>query len=150
MKKIIHTSFLILMLLAVFLPVTNAQVSSDIRVSTPKINNVTGSKILLPGANTQSNQGQILQSQFLPNLTKFVIGLTGALSLLFVIVGAIQMLTAFGDDDGLGKGKKTITWALVGVVISLLSYAIVQVVSSINLGLPPKTAPTTTQTPKTP
>lgn len=118
-----------------------------VTVTTPKINPVTDNgTIYLPGANTGSNQGQVLQSQFLPSITKFVIGLTGALSLLFVIVGAIQMLTAFGNDEGLGTGKKTITWALVGLVISLLSFAIVQVISSINLDIPQKDTGNNAQT----
>ena len=114
------------------LPLAKAD-ESKLRVATPKINPVQGGVIYLPGANTGSNQGQVLQSQFLPSVTKFVIGVTGGLSFLFVIVGALQILTAFGNDDSLATGKKTITWALVGLVISLLSYAIVQVVSSINL-----------------
>lgn len=127
----------LLFLFATLPLVVKAQVGNP-TVTTPRINSVEGEVIYLPGANTASNQGQILQSQFLPGLTKFVIGLTGALSFLFVIIGAIQMLTAFGNDEGLGAGKKTIAWALIGLVISLLSFAIVQVISSIDLDLAQK------------
>ena len=111
-----------------------AKAQSDLKVATPKINPVEGAggQIYLPGANSGSNQGQLLQKSLLPQVTTLVIGITGALAFLFVIVGGIQILVAYGNEEMLTAGKKTITWALAGLVISILSFAIVQIITSIN------------------
>ncbi len=66
-------------------------------------------------------------------VTQSVIALTGALAVLFIIVGAIQILTAYGKTDKIEAAKKTITWAIVGLLIAILSYAIVSVISAIQL-----------------
>ncbi len=101
----------------------------------PDINpNASGDKpdtILLPGANIPNDEGQGFQKALLPNITKAVIGLTGGLSLLFVIIGSVQILTAYGNDERLVAAKKTLTWAIAGLVIALLSYAVVQIITSI-------------------
>jgi hypothetical protein len=98
------------------------------------------STIMLPGAGV--DQGKALQEQVLPNITNIIISITGGLSLLFVIISGIQILTGFGNDEKIGEAKKTLLWALVGVVISLLSYAIVQIIVSIQIGVPVKTTKT--------
>ncbi len=51
------------------------------------------------------------------------------LGVLFIIIGAISILTSRGDEKGLTAGKQTITWAIVGVVLLILSYAIVNIVA---------------------
>ncbi|MDO8558637.1 MAG: hypothetical protein Q7S09_05690 [bacterium] len=51
------------------------------------------------------------------------------LGVLFIIMGAISILTSRGDEKKLTTGKDTITWAIVGVVLLVLSYAIVNIVA---------------------
>lgn len=89
------------------------------------------STLKLPGAGT--DQGQALQQNVLPAVTNIVIGLTGGLALLFVIFSGIQILTAYGNEEKIGAAKKTLTWALLGLVLSILSYAIVQIIVSIKI-----------------
>ncbi|MBN1494459.1 hypothetical protein JW911_01830 [Candidatus Peregrinibacteria bacterium] len=69
-----------------------------------------------------------LQQSFLPSITMTVIRIAIPLAVVFLIFGAVQFLTAYGSDEKLNIAKKTITWSLVGLVISLLSYAIVQLI----------------------
>lgn len=78
-------------------------------------------------------QEQYLGGVFLPTITNIVIAAAGSGALLFMIIGAIEILTAYGNDDKIANGKKTITYALVGLVIAMLSYAIVTIISSIQL-----------------
>lgn len=90
--------------------------------------------LTLPGATmSTTDAGSALQNSVLPWVTTLIVTIAGGLALLFMIVGGIQMLTAYGNEEKLGEAKKTITWALVGLVISILSYAIVQVIISIRL-----------------
>ncbi|MFC1655772.1 hypothetical protein ACFL3C_02800 [Patescibacteria group bacterium] len=75
-----------------------------------------------------SQVGGYLQEQFLPRVAVTVVTLAVGSSVLFVIIGAIMMLTAYGNEEKVGNAKKTIMLALLGLVISLLSYVIVQLV----------------------
>lgn len=103
-----------------------------------------GEGLLLPHiAKTEKAEVYITQT-LLPNMTKNFIAFAGAAALLFLIIGAIQLLTAYGSDEKISAGKKTITYAIVGLVIALLSYAIVSIVSSVQIAPPAKTgtAPT--------
>lgn len=89
------------------------------------------SDLKIPGAGKED--ARVLQGTVLPTFTNTVIGLAGGLALLFVIISGIQILTAYGNEEAVGKGKKTLTFALIGLVISLLSYAIVQIIISIKV-----------------
>lgn len=59
------------------------------------------------------------------------LGLSAATSVIFIIVGGFQMHLAFGGEEGVGAAKKTITWAIVGLVVSILSLAMIRIVSNI-------------------
>ena len=64
---------------------------------------------------------------------KGFLGISAVTAVVFIIVGGIQMHLAFGNDEGLGKAKKTIIWAIVGLVVSILSVGIVQIISNLPL-----------------
>jgi len=93
---------------------------------------------LLPGTQ-ESVQEQIqadssawLQNTFFSNLIDQLIGWTAALAVIFLIIGGYQYLTAIGNEEQIKQAHKTIIWSLVGVLISLLAFAIVQILVNIN------------------
>ena len=49
-------------------------------------------------------------------------------AVIMLIVGGFRYITAGGNTDQAGKGKNTIVNALIGIVIIVLSYIIVQIV----------------------
>ncbi|MFC1750864.1 hypothetical protein ACFL2V_18890, partial [Pseudomonadota bacterium] len=69
----------------------------------------------------------------LPTITQTVIAAAGGLAILFIIIGGVQLLTAYGSDEKVTNAKKTITFAIVGLLIAILSYAIVSIISAVNL-----------------
>jgi hypothetical protein len=89
----------------------------------PEISTLPGPK----GTNV-SEANQYLKEQFLPNIAMTVIKIAIPLAVVFLIFGAIQFLTSFGSDEKLSLAKKTLAFALAGLIISLLSYAIVQLI----------------------
>ena len=50
---------------------------------------------------------------------------------LFIFYGAFLYFTAYGDEARATQAKKTITYAIVGLIIALLSFAIVSFVKGI-------------------
>lgn len=90
-------------------------------------------KLLIPTPNEKIPGDQYIGGRLLPTITRTVIALAGAASVAFIIFGGIQILTAYGNDEQIETAKKTITYAIVGLVIAILSYATVTIISSIQL-----------------
>jgi len=64
------------------------------------------------------------------NIVEIMLNLVGYISVAFVIVGGFKYLTSAGSPDGNVKGRKTIINALVGLVISIMSIGIVNLITS--------------------
>lgn len=54
-----------------------------------------------------------------------VIAISGLVAVIFIIVGGIQYTTSTGDPGKTKKAKDTILYALIGLIICALSFAIV-------------------------
>jgi len=52
----------------------------------------------------------------------------GSLSVLFVIIGGLRYVIANGDSKQISQAKDTILYALVGVIVTILAFVIVQLV----------------------
>ena len=57
-----------------------------------------------------------------------VIGVLGAVAAIFILVGAINYMTSTGDSAKVEKAKKTILWAVIGLIIAVLTFVIVNFV----------------------
>lgn len=49
----------------------------------------------------------------------------------FIIYGGYLMVMAGGDEENVEKGKKILIWAIVGIILVLMSYTIVRVVVDV-------------------
>lgn len=63
------------------------------------------------------------------NVTDIVLRLAGIVAVGFVIWGGIQYMLARGEPNGVANGKKTLTHAIIGLIIAIASSAIVGFVS---------------------
>lgn len=63
------------------------------------------------------------------NITDIALRLAGIVAVGFVIWGGIQYILARGEPNGVANGKKTLTHAIIGLVIAIASSAIVGFVS---------------------
>ncbi|MBU0577320.1 pilin [Patescibacteria group bacterium] len=68
--------------------------------------------------------------QNITTMINFFLGLLGLIAVGFLIYAGVMMVTAGGNEEQVTKAKKIITWALIGIVLILLSYTIVQFVTS--------------------
>lgn len=57
-----------------------------------------------------------------------IFGLAGTIAIIVVIIAGIQYMFSQGDPQKIAKHKNTIIYALVGLVVSALAFAIVRVV----------------------
>ena len=54
-----------------------------------------------------------------------IIGAAGLVAVIFIVIGGINYMTSAGDSNKVEKGKKTILYATIGLIICALSFAIV-------------------------
>ncbi len=67
-------------------------------------------------------------------LINLAIGIVGLVSIVFIIYGGFQYITSAGNEEQAESGKKTLTNAIIGLVIVILSYTIVTIVSNALVG----------------
>lgn len=65
------------------------------------------------------------------NVIEFMLQLVGYLAVGFIIAGGFRYLISTGAPDDIAKAKKTILNAVVGLVISIFSIGIVNVVVAV-------------------
>lgn len=59
------------------------------------------------------------------NLLGFLFGAFGAIAVLVIMVAAINIAKSYGNPEEISKAKKTIIYALVGLVVAISAEAIV-------------------------
>ena len=68
--------------------------------------------------------GNNLESNVTTILTN-IIAVLGIACVVVMIIGGVQYMTSSGDASKVEKGKKTILYGLIGLIICVLSFAIV-------------------------
>ena len=66
--------------------------------------------------------------ELLEKILKWIVIVSAPVAAIMIIVGGIKYMSSGGKQDKLEEAKKTITWALVGYAIILLSWSIVLVI----------------------
>jgi len=73
----------------------------------------------------EGGQGGIFRT-----ITNVLLFLIGAISVIMLIVGGIRYVVSGGDSTAVQNAKNTILYAIVGVVVAILAYAVVNFVIS--------------------
>lgn len=64
------------------------------------------------------------------NAIFLLLTIAGSAAVLFIIVGGFWYITSAGNEEQAEKGKSTLLNAIIGIVVIVLSYVIINVVSS--------------------
>ncbi len=64
-------------------------------------------------------------SDALGNIVELLVYIIGALAIIFIIVGGLQIVTAAGSPTRVKQGRETIIYAIVGLVVAIAAYAAV-------------------------
>ncbi len=67
---------------------------------------------------------------FIKFITQTIIGIAGSLSVIFVMLGGYRIVVS-PNDEAKASGKKTITYALIGLAVTLLAWIIVDLVLQV-------------------
>ncbi|PLX20284.1 hypothetical protein C0584_06080 [Candidatus Parcubacteria bacterium] len=82
--------------------------------------------------------------QFIGNVINAVLGISGSLALLMFVYGGFTWMLSGGSPEKVSKGKNTLVWATIGLVVIFSSYALVNFVfTGLSGGSTTTTAATT-------
>lgn len=74
-------------------------------------------------------------------ITTIALGIIGAVSVIMLIWGGLRYIISGGDSKKITDAKNTILYAIIGLIIAMLSYAIIKfVLNSISAATAPETA----------
>lgn len=65
----------------------------------------------------------------LQTILNIVFSISASLALLFIVIGGIRYVLSRGDSNATAQAKDTIIYAVVGLVLTVLAYAIVRLVA---------------------
>lgn len=84
-----------------------------------------------------TNKGNPIAS-FIIQAINFLILSIGSVCFVAIVIGGFTLMTSHGNENQLTKGKDIITYAVIGLVITLTAYYIVAFVQSTFYELPSK------------
>jgi len=62
------------------------------------------------------------------NVMNWILGIFGFLAIIAFVVSGIQYLTAGGSENIIEKAKRNMTYSIIGVIVGLAAFVIVQAV----------------------
>lgn len=68
------------------------------------------------------------------NVIKTVLGIIGSIALVIFLYGGIQWMVSMGDEQKINKGRDTMIWAGLGLIVIFGSYTLVQLLLKTVLG----------------
>ncbi len=77
----------------------------------------------LPGTSTATDANELLII-----VTNWILGIVGAVAVLFIIYGGFRYITAQGNSQQMDTAKNIIIKSIIGLVIIIVAYVIVNVV----------------------
>jgi len=124
MRKLI-LSFLLGILM---LPALTAPITSAYEIVKPDY---------LPGADetveADGNTQDYVLNTTIPRAINIGIGLLGLAAFIGILIAAITLLTAYGNEEKINRAKINLQYSIIGFIVVVFSYAIVSIVVSIAL-----------------
>jgi len=65
------------------------------------------------------------------NIMKWLLTLIGVVGIIGFAIAGILYLTAAGDDNQIGRAKTAMMYSIIGVIVALIGYVIIQAVNTM-------------------
>lgn len=76
-------------------------------------------------------EDQVDVGEFIVSILEIVLSIVGLIAVVFLVWGGFKYMTASGDEERVKSAKGTMINAIIGLVIVLLAFAIIQVVATL-------------------
>lgn len=78
------------------------------------------------GANCTGTQPRLMET--IGDITNILLFLAGTIAVIMIILGGIRYATSQGDQSAISGAKNTVLYAIIGLIVTIISYAIVNFV----------------------
>ncbi len=95
--------------------------------SAPAAANAPMNGIYLPNTGLPSPGGGIMQ--ILGNLLAWLLGIVGIIAIISFVISGIQYFAAAGEESKMETAKRTMTYSIIGVIVVLASFVIIQAIN---------------------
>lgn len=87
----------------------------------------SGTGIVIPtGTGLPDPPGGI--AKIIRNLLTWLLGIVGVIAIIGFVISGIQYLTSAGDEDRMKSAKRNMLYAIIGVIVVLSSFVIIQAI----------------------
>lgn len=86
-----------------------------------------------------ATQGEQSLRQMVLKFVNFFLYFLGLVATVFVIYGGFLYITSQGDDGNVEKAKKILTYAAIGILIILISFALINTLLTAGISQQPLT-----------
>lgn len=92
--------------------------------------------LVVPGLKRDYNQATPtgVVGTLISDILPIVLGLAGFITVIIIVISGIQFITSSGNPEAAGAARNRLIYAIIGFVVIILSFAILQIVNSIFLG----------------
>jgi len=70
-------------------------------------------------------------TDFLIVILKGFLGIIAIWAVTFIVIGGFKMVISQGNEEAVTSAKKTITWAILGLVVALLSFSVIIIIQNL-------------------
>ena len=85
------------------------------------------------GKPTNARENLFAPNGIFATIANTLIFLVGAVAVIYLIIGGLRYVISNGDSKAVESAKNTILYAIVGIVVAVIAFALVQfVISSLN------------------
>ena len=84
-----------------------------------------------------ANRSDYYINYILQAISGALIYVAGPIAVLIIVWGGGSYVTSGGDETAIGNAKKTIVYAIIGLVVIILSYALIHAIVGIVGGISP-------------
>ncbi len=79
----------------------------------------------LPGTDTSNVSPETKIIDVVDSLIRLLLFASGSIAVIMLIYGGIRFITSFGNQEARDKAVTIIRWAIIGLLVVILSFAIV-------------------------
>ena len=88
-----------------------------------------------PGSvNNEANLPEGTLTQIIINIMRWLLIIVGFIGVIGFVIAGILYLTAAGDDSQMERAKNSMVWSIIGVIVALMGYVIIQAANTMLSG----------------
>jgi cytochrome bd-type quinol oxidase subunit 2 len=106
-----------------------ARSSTDIKITLLIV--ALGLPLVLPGTALAATAGVSNVENFIRSIITVFAGLAGLVATGFLVAGGFTYITSSGNPEHLDRAKRTITYALIGLAITIGAFVISNIVTTL-------------------